>query len=153
MIDQFSEHHEIQPCDLNWNFCEGRSILAMISFLDELAKNHAIDPVYKAIKSQGAQQNKRVGKKMTGRSAPFVFCLARMLIQLKFPQVIIEEVLYILFGIKQVDKGHICSVWYFGQFLKIYHSRYYCQIPPQVMLLPIPILHLYKNKVVSTSLP
>jgi len=45
----------------------------MISFLDELAKNHAIDPVYKAIKSQGAQQNKRAGKKMTGRSALLFF--------------------------------------------------------------------------------
>ena len=46
---------------------------ALISFLDELAKNHTIDPVCKAIKSQGAQQNKRVGKKMTGRSALLVF--------------------------------------------------------------------------------
>ena len=60
----------------------------MISFLDELAKNHTIDPLYKEIKSQNAQQNKRVGKKM-----PFCFGHARMLIQLKSPQVITEEVL------------------------------------------------------------
>ena len=31
---------------LSWNFWEGKLILAIISSLDELTKNHTIDPVY-----------------------------------------------------------------------------------------------------------
>ena len=47
MIYQFSKYIEIQPW-YEWNFCKGRPILVMISVAKELAKNHTIDPVYKA---------------------------------------------------------------------------------------------------------